>query len=335
MQQRFKALVLTEQDGAIDAAIRELGADELPEGDVLVRVAYSSLNYKDGLAVTGKARVVRSYPMVPGIDLAGTVVESSSSNYKPGDKVIGTGWEMGERRWGGYLQYARVDAEHLVPLPQSMSLRDAMGIGTAGLTAMLAVIALERNGLQRAGGQVVVTGATGGVGSIAVAVLAYLGYSTVASTGSATAHDYLRELGAGEIIDRDVLAAPSSKPLERERWAGAIDAVGGDTLAGLLRTTARGGAIAACGNAGGVDLHTTVLPFILRGIALLGIDSNLCPRERRNEAWERLAYVLPIGILHRMMTVVPLQDVPRVSKEILQGKIQGRVVVDLDMPGQG
>jgi acrylyl-CoA reductase (NADPH) len=330
MQQTFKALVLTEHDGAVDAGIRELAADELPEGDVLVHVAYSSLNYKDGLAVTGTARVVRSYPMVPGIDLAGTVVESSSPTYQPGDKVIGTGWEMGERRWGGYTQYQRVQSEHLVSLPPSMSLQDAMGIGTAGFTAMLAVIALERHGLQRDGGEIVVTGATGGVGSLAIAILASLGYKTVASTGSAEAHDYLRELGAGEIIDREVLAGPSNKPLERERWAGAVDAVGGETLAGLLRATARDGAIAACGNAGGVALNTTVLPFILRGVALLGIDSNLCPYERRKEAWERLAYVLPIHILHKMMTVVPLEDIPKVSKEILQGKIQGRVVVSAE-----
>lgn len=330
MQQTFKALVLTERDGAVDATIRDLHRDELPEGDVLVRVAYSSLNYKDGLAVTGKARVVRSYPMVPGIDLAGTVVECSSPQYKAGDKVIGTGWEMGERHWGGYTQYERVDAGRLVPLPESMSLQDSMGVGTAGFTAMLAVMALERHGLQPDGREVVVTGATGGVGSIAVAVLAYLGYNTVASTGSAEAHDYLKELGASEIIDRDVLAISSSKPLERERWAGAIDAVGGDTLAGLLRATARDGAIAACGNAGGVALNTTVLPFILRGVALLGIDSNLCPYDRRKEAWERLASVLPRALLHRMMTVVPLEDVPKVSEEILQGNIQGRVVVDLE-----
>lgn len=329
MQQTFKALVLTERDGAVNAAVRDLTSHDLPDGNVLVRVAYSSLNYKDGLAVTGKARVVRSYPMVPGIDLAGTVVESSSPSYKPGDKVIGNGWEMGERRWGGYTQYERVPADFLVPLPESMSVQDAMGIGTAGLTAMLAVIALERHGLQRTGGEIVVTGATGGVGSIAVAVLSYLGYNTVASTGNAKAHGYLKELGANEIISRDVLSGPSSKPLEHERWAGAIDAVGGNTLAGLLRAIARAGAIAACGNAGGVALNTTVLPFILRGVSLLGIDSNLCPYERRKEAWERLAYVLPADILHKMMTVVPLEDVPRVSREILQGSIQGRVVVSV------
>lgn len=329
MQQTFKALVLTEHDGAVDATIRDLHRSDLPEGDVLVRIAYSSLNYKDGLAVMGKARVVRNYPMVPGIDLAGTVVESSSAKYNPGDKVIGTGWEMGERHWGGYTQYERVDAGRLVLLPESMSLQESMGIGTAGFTAMLAVMALERHGLQRDGREVVVTGATGGVGSIAVAVLAYLGYNTVASTGSAEAHDYLKGLGANEIIDRDVLNAPSSKPLERERWAGAVDAVGGDTLAGLLRATTRDGAIAACGNAGGVALNTSVLPFILRGVALLGIDSNLCPYERRKEAWERLASVLPRELLDRIITIVPLEDVQKVSQEILQGKIQGRVVVDV------
>lgn len=329
MQQPFKALLLTEHDGNVEAAIRDLRPDDLPEGNVLIQVAYSSLNYKDGLAVNGKARVVRSYPMVPGIDLAGTVVESSSPQYRPGDKVIGTGWEMGEQHWGGYTQYERVDAAHLVPLPESMSLKDAMGIGTAGFTAMLAVMALQRHGLQQDDREVVVTGATGGVGSIAVAILAHLGYNTVASTGNAAAHAYLKELGAKEIIDREVLATPSNRPLERERWAGGVDAVGGDTLSGLLRATTRDGAVAACGNAGGVALNTTVLPFILRGVTLLGIDSNLCPFYRRKEAWERLAYVLPRNLLQRMMRVVPLEEVPNVSKEILQGNIQGRVVVDL------
>lgn len=329
MEQTFKALLLTEHDGAVQMAIRDLHTRDLPEGNVLVQVAYSSLNYKDGLAVNGKARVVRTYPMVPGVDLAGTVVESTSPQYQPGDKVIGTGWEMGERHWGGYTQYERVDAGRLVPLPEGMSLQEAMGIGTAGFTAMLAVMALERHGLQPDGREIVVTGATGGVGSIAVAILAHLGYNTVASTGSSEASAYLKDLGASEIIGRDVLAAPSSKPLERERWAGAVDAVGGETLAGLLRATARDGAIAACGNAGGVGLNTTVLPFILRGVALLGIDSNLCPFDRRKEAWESLASVLPREILDRMMQVVPLEDVPKVSKEILQGKTQGRIVVDL------
>ncbi len=330
MQQSFKALVLTEEGGAVHSTIKDLHSHDLPEGNVVVRVAYSSLNYKDGLAVLGRAKVVRSYPMVPGVDLAGTVVGSSSPEYKPGDEVIMTGWEMGEKRWGGYTQYERVEAGHLVSLPEGLSMKEAMGIGTAGLTAMLAVIALERRGLTRDAGEVVVTGAAGGVGSIAVALLSNLGYITVASTGRNEEHDYLKRLGASEIIARESLTAPSTKPLERERWAAAVDAVGGSTLAGLLRTMKREGTIASCGNTGGNQLETTVLPFILRGVALIGIDSNLCPLERRTAAWERLSSVLPPDLLDGMIQVVPLDNVPEVAQEIVQGKIRGRVVVDLE-----
>ncbi|HEX9374303.1 MAG TPA: acryloyl-CoA reductase, partial [Roseiflexaceae bacterium] len=248
----FKALVLVQQDGATRAAIQDLDVGALPEGDVLVAVAYSSLNYKDGLAITGRGKIVRRFPMVPGIDFAGTVEESQHPEFKPGDPVVLTGWGVGERHWGGLAQKARVKGDWLVPLPQGLSLEQTMGIGTAGLTAMLAVMALEEHGLAPGGREVLVTGASGGVGSVAVAVLAKLGYAVVASTGKAGAHDYLKSLGATEVIDR---LAPSGRPLDSERWAGAVDTVGGETLAALLPALAYGAAVAACGNAGGAELH--------------------------------------------------------------------------------
>ncbi len=328
-QQLFKALVLDQQEGAVTATIRELAADALPDGDVLVAVAYSSLNYKDGLAVTGQGRIVRSYPFVPGIDLAGTVVESQSPAFQPGDQVVLTGWGVGERHWGGYAQLARVRSEWLVPLPAGMDLEQAMGIGTAGFTAMLCVMALEERGLAPGGRPVVVTGASGGVGSVAVALLAQLGYHVVASTGRAELHAYLQELGAREIIGRAALASPG-KPLESERWGGAIDTVGGDTLAGLLRAMAYGTSVAACGLAGGSALNTTVFPFILRGVSLLGIDSVMCPQERRRAAWARLARDLPRDALERIVQVVPLAEVPALSRQILAGQVRGRIVIDVN-----
>jgi acrylyl-CoA reductase (NADPH) len=328
-RETFTALVLDQEDGAVRATIQDLPTDALPPGDVLVSVAYSSLNYKDGLAVTGRGKVVRAYPMVPGIDLAGTVQESQSSLWKPGDQVIGTGWGMGERHWGGYAQLARVNADWLVPLPEGLTLEQAMALGTAGFTAMLSVMALEEHGLAPGDREVVVTGATGGVGSLAIAILANLGYNVVGSTGKAGLEDYLKSLGAREILDRSVLSAPSDRPLESARWGGAVDTVGGDTLAGLLRTMAQGTAIAVCGNAGGNELHTTVLPFILRGVSVLGIDSNYCPVERRRAAWDRLARDLPREALQRMVQRATLRDVPALSQGILKGELQGRVVVDL------
>jgi len=328
-KETFTALVLDQEDGAVRATIQNLPTDALPEGDVLVSVAYSSLNYKDGLAVTGRGKVVRAYPMVPGVDLAGTVQESRSSLWKPGDQVIGTGWGMGERHWGGYAQLARVKADWLVPLPEGLTLEQAMALGTAGFTAMLSVMALEEHGLAPGDREVVVTGATGGLGSVAVAILANLGYNVVGSTGKSELAGYLKNLGAREILDRSVLSAPSDRPLESGRWGGAVDTVGGDTLAGLLRTMAQGSAIAACGNAGGNELHTTVLPFILRGVSVLGIDSNYCPAERRRAAWDRLARDLPGDALQRMVHRVSLRDVPALSQDILKGELQGRVVVDL------
>lgn len=325
----FRALVLDQKNGELEAAIRELQTSDLPEGDVLVAVAYSSLNYKDGLAITGQGKIIRNFPMVPGIDLAGTVEESGSPAYKPGDPVVLTGWGIGERHWGGLAQRARVKADWLVPLPRGLSLKHAMGIGTAGFTAMLCVMSLEERGVVPGGREVVVTGAAGGVGSVAVAILAKLGYQVVASSGRAEAHDYLKALGASQIIDRSVLAKPSGRPLESERWSGAVDTVGGDTLAALLPTMAYRSTVAACGMAGGTALATSVFPFILRGVSLVGVESVLCPMPRRREAWARLARDLPTAALDQIIQVARLDDVPRLSGEIVNGRIRGRVVVDL------
>jgi acrylyl-CoA reductase (NADPH) len=334
MPETFKALMVDRKDGETVATIQEVGVDSLPDGDVTLAVAYSSLNYKDGLAVTGKAKVLRSHPMVPGIDLAGTVLESTSANFKAGDSVLVTGYEIGERYWGGYTQLTRVKSDWLIPVPARLNLRQAMALGTAGLTAMLSVTALEAQGLtpedQR---EVVVTGAAGGVGSLAVAILGQLGYNVVASTGRAAAHGYLCTLGAQDTIDRSILTTPSNRPLESERWAGAIDAVGGETLAGLLRTVARGGSVALSGNAGGVPLNTTVLPFILRGINLLGIDSNHCPYRRRVHAWNRLAQLVPDETLELITQDATLEEIPALSQKILQGKVRGRVVVSVGPAG--
>ena len=326
----FKALLVDQIDGQPQAEFRELTLDALPAGDVLVAVAYSTLNYKDGLAVTGQGKVIRKYPMVPGIDFAGTVVESSSPAYQAGDAVVLTGWNVGESHWGGFAQRARVKADWLVPLPEGLSLKQAMGIGTAGFTAMLCIMDLEDKGLTPADSrEVVVTGAAGGVGSVAVAILAKLGYNGVASTGRAEAHDYLRGLGAKQILDRSVLAKPG-KPLETERWAGAVDTVGGDTLAALLPGLAYNASVAACGNAGGFALNTTVFPFILRGVSILGVNSVVVPQPRRLAAWSRLTRDLPLDLLDAMIEVAPLADVPELSKQILQGQVRGRVVIDVN-----
>ncbi len=329
MDSTFQALVLDQREGEVTSTLRTLQRDALPDGDVLVSVAYSSLNYKDGLAITNKAKIVRSFPMVPGIDFSGTVVESQHPDYRPGDNVVLTGWGVGERHWGGLAQMARVKGDWLVPLPAGLSLRDAMAIGTAGFTAMLCVMALQERGPAPAGRPVLVTGASGGVGSIAVALLAHLGYTVAASTGSASAHDDLRALGASEIVDRADITAPGG-PLGSERWAGAVDTVGGDTLAGVLRALAYGASVSACGNAGGVALNTTVLPFILRGVSLIGVDSVMCPPDRRLRAWDRLAHDLPHDALERITHVVPLRDVPDRANAILRGEIQGRTVVDVN-----
>lgn len=293
----------------------------------MVRVAYSSLNYKDGLAITGAGKVIRSFPMVPGIDLAGVVLESASAHFKPGDAVLLTGYGIGERHWGGMAELARVRSEWLVPLPEGLTLKEAMGIGTAGFTAMLAVMALEAHGVDKTR-EVLVTGAAGGVGSLAVALLARLGYRVVASTGRLSEEGYLRSLGAAEVIERSLLSAPA-RPLESERFAGAVDTVGGAVLAGVLPRVAYGGSVAACGNAGGPRLETTVFPFILRGVNLLGVDSVMCPREQRLLAWQRLAQELPKPLLEAMVRTVELEEVPALAQAILQGQVRGRVVVRL------
>lgn len=329
MSDEFSALVAEERDGQTTISLQSVQRDRLPEGDVLVRVAYSSLNYKDALALTGKGKIIRGFPMIPGIDLSGTVETSSSPAFHPGDEVILTGWGIGERHWGGYSQMARVRSDWLVPLPAGLSLQQAMGIGTAGFTAMLAVMALEDAGLRTGGREVVVTGATGGVGSIAVALLARQGYEVVGVSGKPDAADYLRQLGAKLVISRED-ALPSGGPLASERWAGAVDTVGGDTLAGVIRAMARAGAVAACGNAGGVALNTTVLPFILRGVSVLGIDSVMCPQGRRRRVWQRLAADLPHDALERVTRVIPLRDTPAAANEMLQGKTHGRTVVDVN-----
>ncbi|HST88024.1 MAG TPA: MDR family oxidoreductase [Ktedonobacterales bacterium] len=329
MADTFTALILEQHENQVSAEVRSVPRDALPAGDVLVRVAYSGLNYKDGLAIRGKNKVVRSYPMVPGIDFVGTVEESASPAYAPGDAVILTGWGVGERHWGGMAQYARVKSVWLVPLPDGLTPRDAMAIGTAGFTAMLSLLALEERGLAPDGREVLVTGASGGVGSLAVALLAALGYSVVASTGRADAHDYLRALGAKEIIDRAPLTAESG-PMGSARWAGAIDTVGGATLPGVIRTLAPNASVAACGNAGGFDLPTSVLPFILRGVNLLGINSLDTPLEHRKVAWGRLARELPRDTLQRTAHVVPLREAIPLAEQILRSQVRGHTVIDVN-----
>lgn len=329
MSESLRAIVAEEIDGKVRGRLKELTVDDLPEGDVLVAIAYSTLNYKDGLAVTGTGRIARSLPMVCGIDFAGTVVESTASDYRAGDKVVLTGWGLSETRWGGYSQRQRVKSEWLVPLPEGLSLKQAMAVGTAGFTAMLGVMALEGNGVRPGDGKVLVTGAGGGVGSVSVALLADLGYEVTASTGRSETHDYLRGLGAAEIIDRATLAE-KGRPFDKERWAGAIDTVGGQTLATVLAQSRYGGVVAACGLAGGTDLPATVLPFILRGVKLIGIESVYCPKEPRLAAWQRLARDLDLGKLAAMTTIEPMSRVPELAEDILKGRVRGRVVIDVN-----
>ncbi len=325
----MKALLLEEKDGKVAARIAAVEDSDLPQGEVTVAVRYSTLNYKDGMVLNGIGRLVRTYPHVPGVDFAGTVETSSSPLYKPGDAVILTGWRVGEVRWGGYAEKARVDAAQLVPLPHGMSLKHAMAIGTAGFTAMLAVMALEDHGLKSGAGEVLVTGAAGGLGSVAVALLARLGHRVVASTGRPATHDYLQKLGASSFLDRAELAQKPQRPLERERWVGAIDAVGGTTLANVLTQLRYMASVASCGLAGGSDLPTTVIPFLLRGVNLLGIDSVMCPVERRKAAWQRLAKDLPGDLLDTIIETVRLEDLPALASRILKGEVRGRIVVDV------
>ena len=324
----FKAIRIDKADKGTTAALTEFDEADLMEGDVTIRVEWSTLNYKDGLALTGKAPVVRRFPMIPGIDLAGTVEQSSHPQWKAGDKVICNGWGMGETHLGAYAEKARVKGDWLVRLPDGMSAREAMAIGTAGYTAMLAVLALEQHGLTPAHGPIVVTGAAGGVGSVATAVLSKLGHHVIASTGRTSEAGYLRNLGASEVIDRNELTG-SAKPLGRERWAGGIDSVGSTTLANLLSMTKYRGAVAACGLAGGMDLPSSVAPFILRGVSLLGVDSVMCPQVIRREAWKRLASDLDRGKLEAMTTQVELDDVLGAASAIMEGRVRGRIVVKI------
>jgi acrylyl-CoA reductase (NADPH) len=324
----FKAIRIDRAEKGTTAALTQFDEAELMEGDVTVRVEWSTLNYKDGLAVTGKAPVVRRFPMIAGIDLAGTVEQSSHPQWKAGDKVICTGWGMGETHLGAYAEKARVKGDWLVRLPEAMSARDAMAIGTAGFTAMLAVLALEKHGLTPKDGAVVVTGAAGGVGSVATAVLSKLGYHVIASTGRMSEADYLRGLGAAEVIDRNELSGPA-KPLARERWAGGIDSVGSTTLANILSMTKYAGAVAACGLAAGMDLPASVAPFILRGVCLLGIDSVMCPIERRRTAWSRLATDLDPAKLAEITDEIGLDQVIGAGAKILAGQVRGRIVVKI------
>lgn len=330
MAGEHRALVAVEADGGSQATFVEQGEGDLPEGDVTVRVRYSSVNYKDGLAVTGRGRIVRSFPMVLGIDLAGEIESSDSPSWHPGDRVVVTGWGLSETHPGGYTQRQRVRSEWLVPLPEGLGAEQAMVIGTAGLTAMLCVLALQEGGVVPERGPVVVSGAAGGVGSIACAVLAGLGYQVTASTGRPQAHGFLRRLGVGAFIDRAELAQAGGPPLGKATWAGAVDTVGSTTLATILSRTAPRGVVAACGLAGGSDLPTTVLPFILRNVRLQGVDSVNCPNDVRREAWRRLAEVLTPERLAAIGRTEPLSAVPRLAEEILAGQVLGRVAIDVD-----
>ena len=324
----MQAILITKCDDGTSAALTDVAESDLPEGDVTVKVDYTTLNYKDSLAITGSSPVVRNFPMVPGIDLAGTVEESSHDDYAEGDRVVLNGWGIGELHWGGMAQKARVKGDWLVPLPKSLDSRQAMAIGTAGYTAMLCVLALEDHGVTPERGEVLVTGAAGGVGSVAIAVLAKLGYTVIASTGRVAAEgDYLKSLGAAEIQDRAELSE-KGRPLGKERWAGVVDAVGSHTLANACATTKYGGTVAACGLAQGFDLPATVMPFILRGVTLAGVDSVYCPAQRRRQAWQRLAQDLDPEKLERMTTEITRGEGLAHAEHQLAGKVRGRLVVD-------
>ena len=324
----FKAIVIDKADTGQTVRLTDFDEKDLMDGDVTVRVDWSTVNYKDGLAVTGKAPVVRRFPMIAGVDFAGTVDSSSHPKWKPGDQVILNGWGRGETHLGAYAEKARVKVDWLIRRPPGISARDAMAIGTAGYTAMLAVMALERAGIDPSRGPVIVTGAAGGVGSVAVALLAKLGYAVAASTGRPEEADYLKGLGASEIVNRDELTGPA-RPLAKERWAGGIDAVGSTTLANVLSMTRYGGAVAACGLAGGMDLPTTVAPFILRGVSLIGIDSVMCPLARREVAWRRLETDLDREKIAAMANEIGLEEVIATGRRIVDGKVRGRIVVKI------
>ncbi|HEU5381143.1 MAG TPA: acryloyl-CoA reductase [Ktedonobacteraceae bacterium] len=328
MPATFRAFIVNKTEDGFSAEPGRLSAADLPAGEVLIRVACSGVNYKDGLASIPDGKVVRTYPFVPGIDLAGVVEESSDARFKAGDEVIVTSYELGVSHYGGFSEYARVKADWVVPKPAGLTLTEAMALGTAGFTAALAVHQLEKNGLKPEKGPVLVTGATGGAGSVAVSILHKLGYQVTASTGKKSEHSYLRELGANEILDRSVTSAESTRPLEKELWAGCVDAVGGSTLAYLLRTTKYGGSVAAFGNTGGFNFSTTVFPFILRGVNLLGIDSVLCPMDLRRELWQRLASTYkPEKLLSAIGHEVGFEELPAALTRVLKGEARGHTII--------
>ncbi|HRD35037.1 MAG TPA: MDR family oxidoreductase [Rhodocyclaceae bacterium] len=325
----FRGILIEKDEAGYRVSVKDIDEAQLPEGNVTVRVSHSTINYKDGLAITGKGPVVRKFPMVPGIDLAGVVEESSHPDYKAGDAVVLNGWGVGETHWGGLAQKARLNGDWLVPLPSAFTPQQAMAIGTAGYTAMLCVLALERHGVKPADGEILVTGAAGGVGSVAVAVLAKLGYTVVAMTGRPNDADYLKALGAKEVVDRAGYAVPG-KPLGRERWAGAVDVAGSHVLANVCATTKYRGVVTACGLAAGMDLPASVAPFILRGVTLAGVDSVMCPRADRLLAWQRLGSDLDVAKLGRISREVGLAEAIPLAESILKGEVRGRVVVDVN-----
>lgn len=326
----FKGILIEKDEAGYRAAVSDIDEAQLPAGDVTVRVSHSTLNYKDGLAITGRGPVVRKFPMVPGIDLVGTVETSSHADYKAGDRVLLNGWGVGEGHWGGLAQKARLNGDWLVPLPEAFTPQQAMAIGTAGYTAMLCVLALEKHGVTPEQGEIVVTGAAGGVGSVAVTVLAKLGYRVVAVSGRPAEADYLKNLGAVEVLDRAAFSAPG-KPLARERWAGAVDVVGSHTLANVCASTQYRGVVTACGLAGGMDFPATVAPFILRGVTLAGIDSVMCPRADRLVAWQRLGRDLDLGKLGLITHEIGLAEAIPTATRLLDGEVRGRVVVDVNV----
>ena len=326
---RFKGILIEKDEAGSRAALTDLEDGQLPEGDVTVRVSHSTLNYKDALAITGSGPVVRKFPMVPGVDLVGVVEQSAHPDFKEGDAVILNGWGVGEKHWGGLAQRARLDGDWLVPLPAQFTPGQAMAIGTAGYTAMLCVMALERHGITPDDGEILVTGAAGGVGSVAIALLAKLGFTVVAASGRSAEADYLKQLGAVEVMDRATLATPG-KPLGKARWAGAVDVVGSHTLANICATTKYRGVVTACGLAGGMDFPATVAPFILRGVTLVGIDSVMCPGAERREAWRRLGRELDLSRLASISQEVGLAEVLPLASKLLKGEVRGRIVVDVN-----
>ena len=327
----FNALVVEKNEKGTEASVQEISYGDLPVGEVTVSVDYSAVNYKDGLCIGSGGGLVRNYPHVPGIDFAGTVESSDDPRYKTGDAVVLNGWRVGEKCWGGYAQKARVKADYLVPLPLGLTTKQAMAVGTAGLAAMLAIMALESHNLTPETGPVLVTGAAGGVGSVATAILANLGYDVAVVTGRSKQAQYLKSLGANKIIAREDINETTKRPLEAETWAGCVDAVGGEMLARILGQMSYGGSVAAVGLAGGSKLPTTVIPFLLRGVNLLGIDSVMQPFHKRKRAWERIVQDLPMDKLESMVTLVTLSDLPALGKDILRGQVKGRLVVDVNV----